>query len=203
MVPGFYLNRRLYSRDAAGGTAVSLSDTRNPFGLSWTSDRILLAVDTPRAIVEVSANGGAPNTLIAVDQARDEWVQSPQLVADGKAVLFTLRTGAGAWGEASIVVQDVATGERTVLVEGGTDGPGSWAHRGCSPTSGYGRSAATPSPGYRPQGRPPTPCGLPTARASATKAPTRCGASPLTAVAPRKPSVSSADATMMRGASGE
>jgi serine/threonine-protein kinase len=118
----FWSNGALRKVPAAGGTAVSLGAIRNPYGLSWSGDRILIAVDTPRAIVEVPANGGTLKTLITVDQAKDEWVQSPQLVADGKAVLFTLRTGTGSWGDASIVVQDLASSERTVLVEGGTDG---------------------------------------------------------------------------------
>jgi dipeptidyl aminopeptidase/acylaminoacyl peptidase len=37
-------------------------------------------------------------------------------------VLFTMRTGEGAWDDAAIVVQDLKTGRRTVLVNGGTDG---------------------------------------------------------------------------------
>jgi hypothetical protein len=48
---------------------------------------------------------------------------SPQLVAGGRSVLFTLRTGEVEWDTASIVVvQDLTTGARKVLVNGGTDG---------------------------------------------------------------------------------
>ena len=48
-------------------------------------------------------------------------MQSPQLIDGGRAVLFTLRSGARPWDEALIVVQDLASGRRTTLVEAGTD----------------------------------------------------------------------------------
>ena len=53
---------------------------------------------------------------------------SPQLVAGGRSVLFTLRTREVEWDDASIVVHDLATGQRSVLLEGrrrarAVDGP--------------------------------------------------------------------------------
>ena len=46
----------------------------------------------------------------------------PQMLPGGEAVLYTLGTaGTGQWDAAQIVVEQVATGERTVVVEGGFD----------------------------------------------------------------------------------
>jgi serine/threonine-protein kinase len=105
-----------------GGTPITLSDLANPYGLSWQGDRIIAAVDSPPAIVEVPANGGPSKVLLQLDADKDETGQSPQLIDGGRAVLFTLHTGADNWDSAAIVIQDITTGARTTLVERGTDG---------------------------------------------------------------------------------
>ena len=104
-----------------GGTAVSLAPAGIPYGMSWSGDRILIGSSVPRGIVEVPADGGPAKTLLELDAKQAQLAHRPALVQEGKAVMFTLRTGAGPWDDASIVVQDLASGERRVLVEGGTD----------------------------------------------------------------------------------
>jgi serine/threonine-protein kinase len=118
----FWSNGTLKKVPTTGGTPITLSEAQNPYGVSWEGERILLGQNDPRGIVSVPANGGAPTPLVIVDREAGEIAQSPQLVADGRAVLFTLRTGTQAWDDASIVVQDLASNRRTVLVKGGTDG---------------------------------------------------------------------------------
>ena len=44
------------------------------------------------------------------------------MLPGGEAVLYTLSGGPTQWDAAQIVVEQVATGERTVVVEGGSDG---------------------------------------------------------------------------------
>jgi eukaryotic-like serine/threonine-protein kinase len=106
----------------AGGTPVTLAaGVSNPSGSSWTGDRILLGQDSPRGIVEVPANGGAAKMLVGVDASKDELAYGPQLIAGGRAVLFTLRTGRQAWNDSLVVVQELATGRRTTVVDGGAD----------------------------------------------------------------------------------
>jgi Tol biopolymer transport system component len=118
----FWSNGNLKKIPVGGGTAIALADTGNPYGMSWHGDRILVAQENPPAIVEVPAGGGRPKLLLEFDRAKNELVQSPQLIEDGRALLFTLGSGAGDWDSATIVVQDLATGARSTVVEGGTDG---------------------------------------------------------------------------------
>ena len=116
----FWSNNQLKKIPAAGGTPVTLSAAQNPLGASWSGDRILLG-QAARGVVEIPASGGEPRVLVAADQKQMERMQRPQLIAGGSAVLFTLRVGSSSWNEATVVVQDLATGRRTTLVEGGTD----------------------------------------------------------------------------------
>jgi eukaryotic-like serine/threonine-protein kinase len=102
-----------------GGTPVVLSAAVLPFGTSWEGERILLG--QPGGIVEIPANGGTPKPLVVVDEKAGEQARDPQLVARGRAMLFTLGSVKGNWDAASIVVQDLATNQRKVLFEGGAD----------------------------------------------------------------------------------
>jgi serine/threonine-protein kinase len=104
-----------------GGTPIELAAIENPSGASWVGERILVGQASPRGIVEVPANGGPPKLLVAVDEAKREAAHGPSLIAGGRAVLFTLRTGAGSWDDQAIVVQNLTTGERSTVVERGTD----------------------------------------------------------------------------------
>ena len=118
----FWAGNALKKVPVTGGTPVTLAETGNPLGMSWSGDRILLGQVSPRGVIAVPANGGAATTLVALDEKKSELPQSPSLVRGGQAVLFTLRTGSGAWDSSSIVVHDLSSNTRTVLVDGGTDG---------------------------------------------------------------------------------
>jgi Tol biopolymer transport system component len=115
----FWSNGELKKIPVAGGTAFALAKTENPFGVVWSGDRITLGVNDPPRILSVPADGGAVTELVTL--AAGELAQTPQLVDAGRKVLFTLRKGEGLWQDASVVVQDLSSGERTVLVERGTD----------------------------------------------------------------------------------
>jgi serine/threonine-protein kinase len=101
-----------------GGAPVELSPIGYTVGATWEDGRILVGLQTPPGIVAIPEDGGAAKPLVTLSADSDESAASPQLLAGGRAVLFTLRSGAGAWDNASIVVQDLATGLRTVLLTG-------------------------------------------------------------------------------------
>ena len=104
-----------------GGASVTLADIDNPYGAHWYADDQILVGQGPKGIVRISANGGKPETLIEVKA--NEFAQTPQMLPGGTHILFTLATGTDddRWDKAQIVVQSVASKERRVLIDGGSD----------------------------------------------------------------------------------
>ena len=102
-------------RWAASGTPVSLCAASNPLGVSWAGDAIYFA--EPRGILRVSANGGEPE--VVVEPEENEQLFFPRLLPDGRTLLFTL-TRAGQ-SNRLIMSHSLDTGERRVLVDGGSD----------------------------------------------------------------------------------
>jgi eukaryotic-like serine/threonine-protein kinase len=116
----------------AGGTATTICDAGAPLGMSWSAEGIVFA---SRGVWRVSANGGKPEQIVTLKEG--EVAQGPRMLPGGDAVLFTLATGAPGsdsdsrnaalpttlddWDKAQIVVQSLTTGQRTTLVEGGSD----------------------------------------------------------------------------------
>jgi eukaryotic-like serine/threonine-protein kinase len=114
---------RIKKIPVGGGTAVTICDRcGNAFGMSWEGDSIWVGAGRGRGggLIRVSANGGTPERIVGVED--DEVVDGPQLLPGG-AVLFTLATGTDddRWDRAKIVVQNLASSERKVLVDGGSD----------------------------------------------------------------------------------
>ena len=104
-----------------GGAPVTIAPSTSPYGMTWSGDHILLGRG-PEGIARVPATGGALETIVKVDAT--EIAHGPQLLPGGDAVLFTLAKALGTdrWDEANVVVQSLKTGERTTVVEGGSDG---------------------------------------------------------------------------------
>ncbi|MBI4481356.1 MAG: PD40 domain-containing protein [Acidobacteria bacterium] len=70
--------------------------------------------------MRVSAAGGTPQTVTSLDSEKGEFSHRwPEFLPGGKAVIFTVGT-VGNWDDAQIVAQWVETGQRKVLVQGGT-----------------------------------------------------------------------------------
>jgi eukaryotic-like serine/threonine-protein kinase len=119
---GFYstVDGMLKKVPVAGGTPVTIC-AGTPFGVSWQGDSVLFG-EAQRGILRVSSNGGEPEVLAA---AGDETLYGPQMVAGGRAVIFTAVTkglNADRWDNGRIVMQTIGSPDRTVLVQGGSDG---------------------------------------------------------------------------------
>ena len=86
-------------------------------GLSWSPLGILVGGQR-NGVLRVPLNGGTPERLIAVGD--DELASAPQLLPDGRTVLFTVAqtTEESRWDKAQVVVQPVSNGTRRVLIEG-------------------------------------------------------------------------------------
>ena len=117
--------------ELSGGAPVTISQATFPFGASWDSSGIVFgqAFVGEHGIMRVSASGGKPETIVHVKN--DEVAQSPQVLPDGDAVLYTLTKGfigesttmtAEMWDKARIVVQPLKGAERKTLIENGSDG---------------------------------------------------------------------------------
>ncbi len=118
---GFFSQGKL-KKAAVASTAVQIitDNIADPRGGTWSpDDTIYFAPTNVSGIWKVPASGGTPSEVTRLDAARGEvshrW---PQVLPDGKALLFSSWTGPGP-DERAIVVQSLTTGDRHVLVPGG------------------------------------------------------------------------------------
>jgi eukaryotic-like serine/threonine-protein kinase len=100
----------------AGGTPVRIGPAAsNPNGISWGDDDMVLFTQ-PDGIYRVSGNGGAPERI--VDASTGEILDSPQLLPNGKGILFTAGTP-GNRDESQIAVQPIdPAGDRKTVWTG-------------------------------------------------------------------------------------
>ena len=110
---------------AVGGTVTTVASfpsITNFSGISWSQEGILMGVTgAGGGILKVSAGGGTPERIVAVDG--DQIAHGPQMLPDGRTVLFTLANAVGddRWDKARIVAQSLGDGTRHTLLEGGSD----------------------------------------------------------------------------------
>jgi serine/threonine-protein kinase len=118
---GFFAAGKLKKVQISGGAALTLGDVvGNPMGASWgPNDSIVVAPVALGGLSMVSAAGGALQPLTTLkDETSHRW---PEFVPGGNAILFTVSSG-GAPDDSQIEVQRLDTGERKVLIRGGTYG---------------------------------------------------------------------------------
>ncbi len=117
---GYFGAGGLRKVNVSGGAPVALCAATMPFGASWAADGTIL-FGQREGIMRVSANGGTPELLIRA--ADNEELYGPQLMPDGQSLLFSVTTARGPnrWDQGQVVVQSLATGARTVVVNGGMD----------------------------------------------------------------------------------
>ena len=110
---GFWEAGQLKKVSVSGGAPLVLCElAASPYGVTWSTDNTILIGQGPAGIWRVSGDGGTPQRIIAVEDGQS--AAGPQLLPDGRTVLFTLARS-GNWNEAQLVVQS--------LGEGSTAGP--------------------------------------------------------------------------------
>jgi serine/threonine protein kinase len=107
----------------SGGVPVVLCDTSTILGgLSWSSDNTIMYSDVyGGGVKRVSAEGGTPESIIEaelVNMGTDGIPILPQMLPDGKSVLFTNAFSNNNTADRQITVQSLESGERKVLVGG-------------------------------------------------------------------------------------
>jgi serine/threonine-protein kinase len=102
-----------------GGAPVTVCTAGRPLGISWDATGIVFG-QGPEGIMRV-AEGGKPETLVRVKEG--EIAHGPQMLPDGRHVLFTVATGSSAdrWDKAKVVLQSLDSDERRTLIDGGSD----------------------------------------------------------------------------------
>ena len=98
-----------------GGTAVTLFRLgERPRGASWgADDRIIFGRLSTQGLLRMSADGGTAEALTSSDaSAQEPFASWPEILPDGQAVLFD--------SDGAIMAQRLDTGERKVVVRGGT-----------------------------------------------------------------------------------
>jgi len=121
-VPG---ERKLKKIPLAGGASVALADTVDlPFGASWASNDQIFIGQGSKGIVRVPGGGGKAETVITPKDG--EIMDGPQLLPGGENLLFTVAAISGAtptsrWDTAQVVVQNIQSGTRKVVVQAGSE----------------------------------------------------------------------------------
>jgi serine/threonine protein kinase len=87
-------DRKLKKIALSGGTAVTLCAVTKLAGAWWSADDTIAYGQYPGEMMRISANGGTPDLLVKV-KARFGTPGFPQILPDGKSVLYTFGTGSG------------------------------------------------------------------------------------------------------------
>ena len=104
----------------AGGPPITVTDTGlGPAGASWGPDGYLFVDGVGSAgLVSVPASGGTPEPVTVVDPNGETGHAWPQVLPNGKGIVFTVWRGASNIADHDIAVLNLATGEYHVLVRG-------------------------------------------------------------------------------------
>ena len=118
----FFADGQLKKVPVSGGVPITLCEAPVGVGASWgNGDTIVFAGTTGSGLSQVPAAGGRPQRVTSLDPQRGEFSHRwPELLPDGKTVLYTVGT-VGSWDDAQVVAQSLATGKRSLLVQGGTN----------------------------------------------------------------------------------
>jgi serine/threonine-protein kinase len=121
---GFFADGKLKKVSLSGGAPLTLCSASANRGASWGPDDTIIFTPSNlfSGLFRVSAGGGTPKPLTVPDPKKGAFSHRwPEILPRGKALLFTL-WGGGSFDDARIALLSLDTGERRVLVEGGTYG---------------------------------------------------------------------------------
>jgi serine/threonine-protein kinase len=120
---GYALPGELRKVPIGGGTPLTICKVQRSRGAWWGPDGVIVFASSPASgLFRVNAAGGEPQPLTTLNAEKKEATHRwPQVLPDGKAVIFTSHTNpSGGFDTAVIEVVKLATGERTVLLTGGS-----------------------------------------------------------------------------------
>jgi len=119
---GVFARHKLMKIALAGGQPIELAQAAQPRGAQWLEDDTIVFCPWYYGGIErVSASGGTPTVVSKVDRGAGErshrW---PHVIDEEKVVLYSLGLGSS-WDNARVVAQRLDSGERKVVINGGSD----------------------------------------------------------------------------------
>jgi hypothetical protein len=85
---GFFAGGKLKRVDADGGRLQTLADAPTPQGGTWNHDEVILFSPGSGAIYKIAAAGGTPVVVRTQDPGRQETINAPHFLADGKRFVY-------------------------------------------------------------------------------------------------------------------
>ena len=116
---GFYANSRLQKVSVLGGAAITICEADLPVGASWGDNDQIVFGQGPGGVHRVNSAGGTPEVVVKVDAAQGEFALSPEVLPDGRTLLFTLRRGGSE--QVQVVALSLDSGAQRTVVDGGRD----------------------------------------------------------------------------------
>jgi len=118
----FFARHKLMKVSAEGGQPIALATATYSRGGAWLPDgTIVFCPFFYGGIERVSAAGGRPTVVSKVDRTKGERAHRwPHALPGGKAILYSVLAD-GTWDDATVVAQNLETGERKVVIKGGCD----------------------------------------------------------------------------------
>ncbi len=118
----FVTPKELKKVSVSGGTPLTLAEVDFSRGGSWGPDgTIIYAPSQESGLVRIPASGGEPEELTTLDEEKGEVTHRwPEILPGGRAVLFVSHTENARFQDGVIEALDLETGQRKVLVRGGT-----------------------------------------------------------------------------------
>ncbi|HEY6338853.1 MAG TPA: protein kinase [Candidatus Sulfotelmatobacter sp.] len=120
---GFIASGKLRKISVEGGAEVVLCDAASSYtGADWGDDgNIVASLRVSGGLFQVSSTGGAPVPITNL-QGQERTHRWPQILPDGKAILFTVADATVGFDEGRIEVVTLADHHRKTLLQGGTFG---------------------------------------------------------------------------------
>lgn len=141
----YFDDGKLFRVPVEGGRPVLITAvTVNPRGASWAPDgTIVLAPSQTSGLVRVADGGGAVRPLTELTASRGEETHRwPQVLPDGRHVLFTVVEQDASFDDGELQVASLATGERRTVLKGAAWGR--WVESGHLLFARHGRLHAVP-----------------------------------------------------------
>ncbi|HXI90434.1 MAG TPA: protein kinase [Blastocatellia bacterium] len=112
----FFADNKLKKVSLSGGEPATLCEARNPVGANWgPNDTIFFGDQEGGVLRRISAKGGSPQIVPVSDQ-----ITEVHLLPDGKRLLYSVNVSSNP-DYAQIKVLSLDTGERSIVLEGGSN----------------------------------------------------------------------------------